>query len=146
MILIDRGILPFGPPPGLIAKKSREQNKIKNYIETNNLRSRVTAHADLESPSKRWGLGKGSIWGRVGWSGPTCKIEIDHRKSAVSDSQGPTYILGRAFSDRWFSAICTAGHLVFSYSSRTCMVRCVRWAIWARPLITRCFCGFISHM
>ena len=43
-------------------------------------RSRVTAPADLESPKGfGFGLGLGS-----GWSGPTCKVEIDDISPAQS--------------------------------------------------------------
>ena len=65
---IGRG-WPFGPP--VFLGKKRHQNT---------RRSRVTAPADLEPPrglELGLGLGLGLRLGSV-WSGPTCKVEIDH--------------------------------------------------------------------
>ena len=68
----DAGLsrLVFWPPRSFFCKKRHQNTR----------RTRVTAPAGLEPPKGSafgLGLGLGS-----GWSGPTCKLEIDHTRPA----------------------------------------------------------------
>ena len=61
-------------PPGVFSEKRHQNTR----------RSRVAAPADLEPPK---GLGLGLGFGLrlgSGWSGPTCRVEIDHIRPAQS--------------------------------------------------------------
>ena len=85
--------LAFRPPGGLLEKRNQ-----------NTRRSRAAAPAGLEPPT-RFGLGLGSDW-----SGPTCKVEIDHTRPAqsfvpTSPAHNQSHI-GRVFYKNWRLLLC----------------------------------------